>query len=392
MRRPPDADNPYHPHIFTADGVSAMKSDTRAVWDQQALNRALHGEIVYSTLTVDDEPLRILSSPGYTPQGRLGAVQYAYPLRDVYLAVSGISLTLLLLAPFGLLGAGFVGVVLTNRVLRRVQVMTQAAGRFGAADFSRRLPVTGNDEFSELAETFNGLLGGLDDSFQQQQELMKMQRRFTADASHELKTPLTIIKGRAGLGLERTTLDEKTRRTFEEIETAATTMDRLVQDLLLLARSDEGQLGKQQTELLAAEVLQRAIQQTQADSRILIELESNELLVTGNESELVRLFRNLMDNALSYSPEAKQVRVTARREANHIIIQVLDQGVGIAPEHLAHLGERFYRADESRTRPTGGTGLGLSICKSIVNAHGGNLKFESQVGVGTTVTVELPVK
>jgi signal transduction histidine kinase len=320
-----------------------------------------------------------------------GAVQYAYPLKEVYRAVSGINLTLLLLAPFALAGAGLVGVTLTNRVLRRVQVMTQAAGRIGAADFSRRLPVTGDDEFSELAETFNGLLGGLDSAYQQQQELMKLQQRFTADASHELKTPLTIIKGRAGLGLERAGVDDKSRRAFEEIESAANTMDKLVQDLLLLARSDEGRLGNQQTELLVQEVLSTARAQTAGAERVLLEIDNEEVTVSGNEIELVRVFRNLIDNALSYSPSDKPVLVSARRELDMAIVTVTDHGSGISPEHLPHLGERFYRVDASRTRPTGGTGLGLSICGSIVSAHGGAMEFKSDVGVGTTVTVRLPV-
>lgn len=392
MPGPPDADNPYHPHFFTSSGASAMRDDKRAVWDEPALKRALVGETIYSNVTIDDEPLRILSAPAYTPDASLGAVQYAYPLKEVYRAVSGINLSLLLLAPLGLAGAGWVGTALTNRVLRRVHTMTQAAGRIGAADFSRRLPVSGDDEFSSLAETFNGLLGGLDLAYQQQQELMKLQQRFTADASHELKTPLTIIKGRAGLSLERSTLDDKTRRAFEEIETAANTMDHLVQDLLLLARSDEGQLGRQQTELLVSDVLQSARRHAgcAADGRVRINLETEELVFTGNEAELVRVFRNLIDNALSYSAEEMPVEVAARREGNHIVITITDHGDGIAPEHLPHLGERFYRVDASRTRPTGGTGLGLSICGSIVSAHGGSLAFESQLGVGTTVTVELP--
>jgi signal transduction histidine kinase len=309
----------------------------------------------------------------------------------VYRAASGINLTLLLLAPFALAGAGLVGVSLTNRVLRRVQVMTQAAGKIGAADFSRRLPVAGDDEFSELAETFNGLLGGLDNAYQQQNELMKLQQRFTADASHELKTPLTIIKGRSGMALERAGVDDKSRRAFEEIDCAANTMDKLVQDLLLLARSDEGRLGSQLTELLVQDVLSTARVQTAGAERVHIQLESEELTVKGNEGELVRVFRNLMDNALSYSQEDQPVFVTARIEVDCTVVTVADQGAGIAREHLQHLGERFYRVDASRSRPSGGTGLGLSICSSIVSAHGGTMSFESEVGKGTTVTVRLPV-
>ncbi len=395
MRRaphPPDSDNPYHPHLYDAQGVSAPRDDVRAVWDMAGLEKALHGQTVYSDLTIDEEPMRVLSAPAYTHDREKGAVQYAYPLKEVYRAVSGINLALLLLAPFGLAGAGLVGVSLTNRVLRRVQVMSQAAGKIGAADFSRRLPVTGGDEFSELAETFNGMLGGLDMAYQQQQELMNLQQRFTADASHELKTPLTIIKGRAWLGLERAALDDKTRRAFEEIEAAADTMDRLVQDLLLLARSDEGRLGSCQTELLVSEVLQRASQQAACtvEGRVRLEIENEELTLTGNETELVRMFRNLLENGLNYSPESKPVTVTARRDQATTIITITDEGPGIAPEHLPHMGERFYRVDASRTRPTGGTGLGLSICRSIISAHGGIIDFESELGVGTTVRVSLP--
>jgi len=387
---PPDSDNPYHPHLFNSRGVSAPRDDVRAVWDPAGLAKALHGQTTYNDITIDDEPVRVLSAPAYTHDREHGAVQYAYPLKEVYRALSGINLALLLLAPFGLAGAGLVGVSLTNRVLRRVQVMTQAAGKIGAADFSRRLPVTGDDEFSELAETFNGLLGGLDSAYQQQQDLMKLQQRFTADASHELKTPLTIIKGRAGLGLERTGADEKSRRAFEEIESAANTMDKLVQDLLLLARFDEGRLGSRQTELLVQDVLSTARSSSAGADRVALELEGEDLTIKGNEGELVRVFRNLVDNALSYSPTDKQVLVSARRELESVVITIKDQGSGIAPEHLPHLGERFYRIDVSRTRPTGGTGLGLSICRSIVSAHGGTMSFESDLGIGTTVTVQLP--
>ncbi len=112
------------------------------------------------------------------------------------------------------------------------------------------MPVVGSDEFAELADTFNGMLGRLDSAFQEQQQLLELQQRFTADASHELKTPLTIIKGRAGLALGRDTTDERSRRAFHEIDEAADSMSNLVQDLLLLARSDEGQMGQDRRELL----------------------------------------------------------------------------------------------------------------------------------------------
>ncbi len=114
------------------------------------------------------------------------------------------------------------------------------------------------------------------------------------------------------------------------------------------------------------------------------------LCVEANEGELIRLFVNLLENAQRYTPPEGSITVSARREGDRLVVTVADTGVGIAPEHLPHLGERFYRADASRARSDGGTGLGLSICRSIAEAHGGWLTIESTVGVGTTVTVSLP--
>jgi signal transduction histidine kinase len=389
---PPDANNPYRPHLFNTEGKSEWPGDKRPVWDAGALTRALRGETLYTTVTVEDEPVRVLSAPGFDHQGRRGAVQNAYPLTDVYRAVSGIDAALLLLIPVGLLGAGWVGVALTNRVLKRVQRMTQAARRIGAVDFTLRLPVSGDDEFSELAETFNGLLGRLDRAFQEQKLLLQLQRRFTADASHELKTPLTIIKGRASLALGRASTDERSRRTLREIDEAACTMSQLVQDLLLLARSDEGQMGRDPMDLLVREVLEsaRAEALQEGGAPMVLEIEPEELSFPGNEAELVRLFRNLLDNAVYYTSAEERITVTAHSSNGNVVVTVEDTGTGIAPEHLPHLGERFYRVDASRTRPTGGTGLGLSICRSIVEAHHGTLTFESVPGIGTTVTVTLP--
>ncbi len=382
--------NPYRTHQFDLEGKSVPATDTRPIWDSASLSKSLLGETVYSTVSEEDEPIRVVSYP-LIEGGRLrGTGQSAYPLKDVYRAMSGVNQALLLLIPFGLLGAGWAGAALTDRVLRRVQRMTHAAERIGTRGFSERLPVTGSDEFSELAETLNGLLSRLETSFQEQQRVLELQRRFTADASHELKTPLTIIKGNASFALGTLPSESETRQTFSEINAAADTMAQLVQDLLLLARSDEGQMARGTTELLIRELLERAAAtQRGRGAPITLALTDDSLSVFGNEMELLRLFVNLMDNAVRYTPPDGRVTVTAQPVNGGVEVVVRDTGKGIAPEHLPHLGERFYRGDASRTRPTGGTGLGLSICKSIIAAHGGSLRFESELGAGTAVTVFL---
>jgi signal transduction histidine kinase len=252
--------------------------------------------------------------------------------------------------------------------------------------------VSGNDEFSELADTFNGLLGRLESAFSEQQRLLEQQRRFTGDASHELKTPLTIIKGNTSMALDSESSVDGYRQTLREIDRAADTMSSLVQDLLLLARSDGGQLGTDRIELLLREVLERAISAIayHRGAPVTLQIEDNALIVPGNEGELVRLFTNLLDNATRYTPVDGRITVRVGKQGNRVTVIIADTGTGIAAEHLAHLGERFYRVDSSRSRPAGGTGLGLSICKSIVDAHQGTMTFQSKVGVGTAVTITLP--
>ena len=160
----------------------------------------------------------------------------------------------------------------------------------------------------------------------------------------------------------------------------------------MLARADAGQLGKNRIEILLDDVLSQAKTRVSLKQSvpICLEIVPETMSVRGNEEELVRLFSNLLDNAVRYTPPGGKVNVVAKRMGTRAMITVTDTGTGIAPEQLAHLGERFYRADDSRTRPSGGTGLGLSICRSLVEANHGTLAFKSTLDVGTTVTVTLP--
>ena len=270
--------------------------------------------------------------------------------------------------------------------------MTLAAGQIGAQDLSERLPVSGQDEFSELASTFNGMLGRLETAFKRQEKILEQQRRFTADASHELKTPLTVIKGNTSMTLGAHPTEADFRQSMQEIDQAANSMSHLVQDLLLLARSDSGLVSGNRIELLMREILERAISSVRplGGAPISLDIEDEMLCVQGNEMELTRVFSNLLNNAMRYTPEDGNITVTVRRKGDFAAVCVADTGIGIAAEHLPHLGERFYRIDDSRTRPSGGTGLGLSICKGIVEGHQGTLIFESELGSGTRAWVMLP--
>jgi signal transduction histidine kinase len=351
-------------------------------------------------ILINGEPTQVLSVPMYQ-QGRLNGIgQVGYRLTEIEEAIATLDRTLLFLLPLGLMSAMLGGVLLTNRVLRRIhdislaaQGITESIGT-ESPPLSKRLPVQGSDEFSELAGVLNTLLARQEDAYQEQRRALEFQRRFTGDASHELKSPLTVIKGLTSIALERAshyTLAQY-QHSVVEIDHAANAMVTLVSDLLLLARSDSQQLGQQKIEVLVSEILERALRLTpESAPPVTILLTDPSVTIWGNESELIRLFANLISNARRYTDASGSVLVTASQEDQVLRVQVTDTGIGIAQEHLPHLGERFYRVDSSRNQGRGGTGLGLSICQSIVAAHQGTLEFASKVGEGTTITVKLPL-
>lgn len=375
----------FRPRIFGLDGRSIDRLTNYAPWSRSAFIQSRAGEVANATVSIDGQPYRVLSRPIPGIGHPQGVVQNVYPLADIERAMSGVDRVLWILSPVALLYAAFAGWLLTGRVLSRVRHITHAAATIGAQDFSRRIPVSGSDEFSELAETFNGMLGRL-------QTTIEQQRRFTADASHELKTPLTVIQGNTEMALTGEPSRAELCDALSEIDQAASSMSVLVRDLLLLSRADAGRLGQRPVGLLVSEVIRHAVAAVKRPDMapISLDLGGLEWSVCGNQDELIRLFANLLDNAVRHTPPHGVISVTARADAGCIVIAVSDTGTGIAAEHLPHLGDRFYRADTSRSRHDGGTGLGLSICKSVAEAHHGSLKIESVLGAGTTVTITLP--
>jgi signal transduction histidine kinase len=335
----------------------------------------------------------VLSFPLHDEQRRInGVLQAARPLTEVEWAIGQLTRTLLTFIPFGLLVAGAGGAFLTSRALRPVRHITQAASRIEAQDLSQRLPVAGGDEFAHLAATFNGLLGRLERAFEQQ-------RRFTADASHELRTPLAAIKVHTSLALRGERTPAQYRQTLQTVDRATDTATRIVQDLLLLARSDTQRLDLNLVPTPLPDVLLRAVQSVETAlpapnclpaPPVAVTLSQPALRVCGDAHHLVRLFTNLLENAVRHTPPDGRVQITASACGGQVTVDVEDTGEGIAPEDLPHVCERFFRADDSRTRASGGTGLGLAICKSIVEAHGGRLTLESEVGKGTRARVILP--
>jgi two-component system, OmpR family, sensor kinase len=305
----------------------------------------------------------------------------------------------------GLLIIAFVatayGVRLSLRPLRRVtstaREVTAELSPEGAG-LDRRVPVTPSEvdsEAGQMAESVNRLLGAVETQFAARVASEERMRQFMADASHELRTPLTSIRGYAELARMRRangTADlESDADTLGRIESEGTRMSRLVDDLLLLARTDRGaapQLEPVDTADLvvtAVSGVRAAFPQRDVDVAV-----SPDVPLYGDYDQLLRVLRNLVTNAAVHTAAGGPIRVSAYRDGADSVLRVDDAGPGLPPDEAAQVFERFWRADKARTRARGGTGLGMSIVRSIVEVHGGTVRFDSSVESGSTVTVRLP--
>ncbi|WP_256970810.1 sensor histidine kinase [Cellulomonas iranensis] len=342
---------------------------------------------------------RVVAYP-FDGGGTSGSVVVGLPLKDIHrtVAAMGVSLTSsgLAIVLLGVVAGGWA----VRRSLRPLREIEATAAAIAAGDLSRRVPsAPTSTEVGRLGEALNGMLAQIEEAFAARTASEARMRRFVADASHELRTPLAAIRGYAELyrmGALRT--DEQVQDTMRRIEGSATRMGSLVEDLLALARLDEGRqgrLGPVDLTVLAADAVSdlRAL-----DPRRPVRLQTlggatAPRLVVGDEARLRQVLANLVGNAERHTPAGTPVEVAVGPgdDATTAVLEVRDHGPGIAPEHAARVFERFYRVDASRTRDSGGSGLGMAIVAAIVTSHGGRVAVHETPGGGTTVRVVLPV-
>ncbi|MCB9850730.1 MAG: heavy metal sensor histidine kinase [Phycisphaerales bacterium] len=282
------------------------------------------------------------------------------------------------------------GLVLAGRSLQPVRRMTDTARRIGAENLTARLAHSGTgDELDALAGVLNDMLARLERQFGEIQ-------RFTADAAHELRTPIAALRGNMEIALNQQADVEELRLVIEESIDQFDKLSRIADDLLLLARADAGrsflqtgpvnltETARDMVDLYGAIANERDIELSLADGK--------PVEMFGDDTRIRQLLSNLLDNALRYTPNGGRVMVSVAPADENVELRVSDNGPGIAPEHIARIFDRFYRADAARTSATGGSGLGLAICRSIAQAHNGTIGIASQVGAGTEFVVSLPFR
>ncbi len=297
---------------------------------------------------------------------------------------------------FGWLLAGAGGLVLllgltggwwvSARTLRPIADISATAARISSGDLTQRISTAESEsELGQLAGVLNCTFARLDAAFAQQ-------ARFTADAAHELRTPVTVMLTHAQNGLDSQCDNEEHREAFEASQRAAQRMRRLIESLLTLARLDSGEASAGRRPCDLGRITSEAVEllHTLAKEKGLsLTVELTPAPCEGNEEQLGQVIANLVGNAICYNHPGGSVQVKVASESGIAILVVRDTGPGIASKDLPHIFERFYRADKARSNATGHTGLGLAIAKTIVEAHGGTIQVASELGRGSTFTVRL---
>jgi heavy metal sensor kinase len=333
--------------------------------------------------------LLIFTEPYSTASGTKYLIEAGASLSPIERVLSSLRRILILITPLILIAAALGGHLLMTRPLRPLIELTEQAERIGTHQLGERLSVIATgDEMERLSLSLNRMISRLEDA-------LDHNRRFSADVSHELRTPLTILKGELEQVVQAPQLPDSTRESvgssLEEIDR----MTKIVENLLTISRLDSGAdaMVRQTVDLslLAQWTLDQMHLLAEEKQITMCSTHASSAPILADPGRIKQVLVNLLDNAIKYTPSNGEICVSVAVTQNAAVLEVKDTGIGIPPESLSNVFERFYRSDRARSRESGGTGLGLSIVQAICNAHGGSVGIQSVEGKGTTVRVELPL-
>ncbi len=337
----------------------------------------------------DDTQWRTYTEPVRGVDGSIRVwLQVIQPLEMLTNTQQDVRDQLLLIIPFTLLVLGAGGYFLASRALRPIDRITHTAGSISANDLSQRIEYQGpQDEVGRLASTFNAMLARLQDAFVRE-------RRFSADAAHELRTPLSVLKGKLDVALSRERTTTEYQATLTDLSSSVERLISLSSDLLVLSRLEQRTLEGNKAEINLTDLLESILEQYQplaAARRIEMSIHLPPAIrIQGYSDALMRLFINLIDNAVKYTPAAGHISVEAGEVEGLIHVDLFNSAENLREDVIQRLFERFYRADPSRSRNSGGAGLGLSIAREIAEVHGGRITAHQLPGEGIMFKVELP--
>jgi two-component system, OmpR family, sensor kinase len=368
----------------------APRTRSKLPLSAEALHNAEKGQATFETVRErpgSEKSFRLLTLPVVRNGATVNIVQVAMSLENVEATRRNFLLVLLILAPVALTASALGGWFLARRALTPVDAMVEAARRIEAEDLTKRIPApSGEDELARLAAVLNDMLARLERSF-------VAARRFSADAAHELRTPLTILRGEIEVALRASEAPAEIRRTLVSCLEEVNRLNSLVEDLLLMARMEGNALSAVPKPVNLAQVLEDAAPAlTELAARagnVCTIAPASPLWIEGYDSLLFRLVFNLAENAIKYTPSGGRIEVTLEEQDHTAVLQVKDNGPGIAPDAQEHIFDPFYQGDPAREGS--GTGLGLALVRAIVELHHGQIHLSSDVGKGSCFRVTLPL-
>jgi len=391
------SDRRYYPiafQVFNQQGNCVFSSEALPDFSfpKVSLDHVNHQKTVNATLDVPQgkSPFRLCTYCYREGEKLKYVVQIATHLRAMQETIENFRGHLFIAFFLALFFGSIGGWLLSRKSLRPIDKITETTKRITATNLSERLPLQeSDDDLDRLATTINQMMERLEESFQKLS-------RFTADAAHELRTPLAALKGETEVLLSR-------KRSSEDYQEALTNnlerldfLTKLINDLLILSQADEGKASLKIENLNFSELLKglyEAFNIVAMQKKIRFTFSASEkVLINGDSIKLQQLFSNLIDNAIKYTPEGGNVSLIIQPGKDQITVILKDTGIGIPRDDLPHIFDRFYRVDTSRSRLSGGVGLGLSICHWIVKAHHGTIDTKSQPHQGTTFTLMLPTQ
>ncbi len=380
--------------IFSPSGTITIRSPNvkqhELPLSRRALEVAYSGHSLFESAQYPKEPpLRLISVPIVYRGSLLYIIQVGTTMDSVEHTLNRLLLVLLVSMPVALAVSLAGGWFMAGRALRPVDAITLAAQRIAEGDLTQRLTAPASaDEIGRLTNTFNDMIDRLETSFRQI-------RQFSSDVSHEMRTPLTVMRGETELALRRPRENEDYKAVMESNLEEIDRMTRIVDELLFLSRADMGEVKMEHLTVpldWLIEDVQRQASLLGQEQNIQVALISNvPAVVSGDELRLRELFLNLVDNAIKYSRFGGTVEMALTIEQGQARLSVTDHGIGIAEEDWPQIFDRFYRTDNARAHTKKGTGLGLAICSWIAESHHGRIEIQSQVGEGSTFTVWLPL-
>jgi heavy metal sensor kinase len=380
----------YRIQVSDETGAIVWRSDNLGIDSLPTLQSfvakgaSVHDDRYFSNYTFAGMRYRLVLIGGNT-----ASVSVAYPVDEIDATLRQLFALLLWSMPVALFVSICAGWFLARHSLRPIDEITRTARRITAQNLQQRLPVPPtNDEVARLTATLNEMIARLETSFDRV-------RQFTADASHELKTPLAILLGEIELALRKELPPEQYRDTLMSCLEEVERLTKVVQGLLDLSRADSGQMYMLHEPLDVSSLLRSVIAGVNvlADAKRVILMPSiaTDVIINGDEVRLHQAFLNIIENAVKYTASGGRVEIALTTSPADAVITVVDSGAGIPTDSLPHIFDRFYRVDQARSQEISGTGLGLSITRWIVDAHHGSIAVTSEIGKGTTFTITLPL-